>query len=236
MRALERQDQLSDDLYAVSSGPVDSALQLLSHLDASPPETAVAGGWSAIESLLTAPGDEQGNVLAADRLAALVACAWPRAELTTLAWRRIEAVDDDLSEKLKRERTNEARAELIVAEIQAGNWLKLTDPGDNTAQRRISKLLANPSAALSDVESHAAVAFRRFYRQRNLVVHGGRTGAVALRASLRTVAPLVGAGMDRIVHAHLVSGIHPLDLGARARLEIARAGSADAPPLTALLE
>lgn len=236
VRALERQDRLSEDLYAVTRGPVDSALQLLSHLDASSPETAVAGGWSAIESLLTAPGDEQGNVLAADRLAALVACAWPRAELTTLAWRRVAAVEDDLSERLKAETTNEARSALVAAEIQAGNWLKLTDPGDATAERRLIKLCANPSAVLTDVASHAAVAFRRFYRQRNLVVHGGRTGAVALRASLRTVAPLVGAGMDRIVHAHLVSGTHPLDLAARARLEIARAGSSDAPALTALLE
>jgi hypothetical protein len=89
---------------------------------------------------------------------------------------------------------------------------------------------------LTDVEAHAAVAFRRFYRQRNLVLHGGRTGAAALRASLRTVAPLVGAGMDRIVHAHLVRGSHPLDLAARARFEIARAGSRDAPSLTSLLE
>ena len=100
----------------------------------------------------------------------------------------------------------------------------------------MAKLIADPQLVLRDVESHAALAFRRFYRQRNLVLHGGRTGAVALRASLRTVAPLVGAGMDRIVHAHLIAGTHPLDLAARARLEISRAGSRDGSPLTALLE
>jgi hypothetical protein len=236
VRSLERQDRLTDDLYAIHKGPVDSALQLLSHLDASSPETAVAGGWSAIESLLTAAGDEQGNVLAADRMAALVACAWPRAELTTLAWRRIEAIDDDFSQRLKGEDTNEVRATMIASEIQAGRWLQLTDPSDDTAQRRLAKLIADPSRVMRDVEAHAAVAFRRFYRQRNLVLHGGQTGAVALRASLRTVAPLVGAGMDRIVHAHLVAATHPLDLATRARLEIARAGSQDAPGLTALLE
>lgn len=236
VRALERQDQLTVDLYAASEAPVDSALRLLSHLDASSPETAVAGGWSAIESLLSGPGDEQGNVLAADRLACLVACAWPRAELTTLAWRRIEAVEDQLSERLQAETSNEGKAAIIAAEIRAGNWLKLTDPGDETAERRLTKLMTNPATVLSDVESHATVAFRRFYRQRNLVLHGGRTSAVALRASLRTVAPLVGAGMDRIVHAQLVAGTHPLDLAARARLEIARAGSVDAPALTELLE
>ncbi len=98
------------------------------------------------------------------------------------------------------------------------------------------KLVKDPATVLSDVEAHATVAFRRFYRQRNLVLHGGQTSAVALRASLRTVAPLVGAGMDRIVHAHLVGGTHPLDLAAKARLEMARAGSQDARDLTALLE
>jgi hypothetical protein len=236
VRALERQDRLTDDLYGASKSPVDSALRLLSHLDASSPETAVAGGWSAIESLLSAPGDDEGNVLAAGRLASLVACAWPRAETTTLAWRRIEAIQDALSEQLVAAETNAAKAAIVVAEIRAGRWLQLADPGDEAAERRMSKLVGNPAAVLGDVQSHAEVAFRRFYRQRNLVLHGGRTNAVALRASLRTVAPLIGAGMDRIVHSHLVAGLHPLDLAARARLEIARAGSDDGSELAALLE
>lgn len=236
VRSLARQDRLTDNLHATHHGSIDSALQLLSHLDASPPETAVAGGWSAIESLLTARGDEQGNVVVADRMAALVACAWPRAELTTLAWRRIQAITDDLSQQLENKETNEEKARLIASEIRAGKWLQLTHASDETAERRMAKLFADPLRILRDVEAHAAVAFRRLYRQRNLVVHGGRTGAVALRASLRTVSPLVGAGMDRIVHAHLVAGTHPLDLTARALLELARAGSHDARDLTALLE
>ncbi|WP_027006090.1 hypothetical protein [Conexibacter woesei] len=236
VRAIERQDRLTDDIYDIHTSPIDSALQLLSHLDASSPEVAVAGGWSAIESLLSAPGDDQGNVLAADRMAALVACAWPRAELTTLAWRRIEQVDDELSARLESLPTNEERAALIAQEIKAERWLKLEDPSDDAAERRIKRLLHAPAIALRDVEAHAGVAFRRFYRQRNLVLHGGQTGAVALRASLRTVAPLVGAGIDRIVHAHLTSDTHPLDLSVTARLEIARAGSRDATSVTSLLE
>jgi hypothetical protein len=235
IRALARQDRLSDDLYAAASDPIFSALQLVAQLDRASPESAVSGGWSAIESLLTAPGDEDGNVMAADRLAALVACAWPRAELTTLAWNRVNAVDDEFSEELRAADTNAVRAEMIAQKISAGDWLQLTDPSDETAVRRMGQLLKKPAEVLRDVEDHAVVALRRFYRQRNLVVHGGRTGAVALRPSLRTVAPLVGAGMDRIVHAHLESRTHPLDLAARARFELARAGSSDAPALTALL-
>ena len=55
--------------------------------------------------------------------------------------------------------------------------------------------LADPNSFLRDVESHVTVGFRRLYRQRNLVIHWGKTDAVALNATLRTAAPLVGAGM-----------------------------------------
>lgn len=236
VRALERQDRLVDDLGAIASGPVDAALQLLAHLDQGPPEAAATSGWSAIESLLTAPGDEDGNVVAASRLAALVTCAWPRAELTTLAHRRIDAIDDELTTKLKAAETNREKSGLIAAEIQAGNWLKLEDRSDETSVRRLEKLFKDPAGTLGSIRGYADSAFRRLYRQRNLVAHGGRTSAVALRPSLRTVAPLVGAGMDRIVHAYLVDGIAPLDLAAQAELELQRAGSADAADVTTLLE
>ena len=100
VRALERQDRLVDNLTEIAAGPIDAALELLAHLDQGPPEAAATSGWSAIESPATAPGDEGGNVIAADRLAALVTCAWPRAELTTLAHRRIASMDDELTEGL----------------------------------------------------------------------------------------------------------------------------------------
>ncbi len=236
VRALERQDRLVDNLSAIASGPVDAALQLLAQLDQGPPEAAALSGWSAIESLLTAPGDEGGNVIAADRLAALVTCAWPRAELTTLAHRRINAVDDEFTEKLKAAETNREKSDLIAGEIQAGNWLKLKDRSDETSVRRLEQLFKDPAGTLGSVRGYAESAFRRLYRQRNLIAHGARTSAVALRPSLRTVAPLVGAGMDRIVHAYSVDQVDPLDLAARAELELQRAGSTDAADVTGLLE
>lgn len=236
VRALERQDRLVDDVNAIASGPVDAALQLLAHLDQGPPEAAATSGWSAIESLLTAPGDEGGNVVAADRLAALVTCAWSRAELTTLAHRRIAAVEDELTERLKAAATNREKSDLIAAEIRSDNWLKLEDRSDEGAVRRLEQLFKDPARTLVKVRGYAETAFRRLYRQRNLVAHGARTSAVALRPCLRTVAPLVGAGMDRIVHAYLVEQVSPLDLAARAELELQRAGSPDAADVTALLE
>ena len=42
--------------------------------------------------------------------------------------------------------------------------------------------------------------------------------------------------MDRIVHGHLVDEVAPLDLVARAELELQRAGSVDAADVTMLLE
>jgi hypothetical protein len=236
VRALEREGRVAEDVYAMVESPVDAALHLLSYLDTGPTETAVSGGWSAIESLLTAPGDEGGNVVAGDRLAVLVACAWPRAELTTLAARRIGAVHDAFTERLRTAASNRDRAELIAEAIRAGIWLQLTDPADEAAVRRVEKLLRLPNEVLPDLERYATDAFRRLYRQRNLVVHGGRTTGAALKATLRTVAPLVGAGMDRIVHAYLTDGVEPLDLVARGRLEVARAGSKDAPEVTRMLE
>jgi hypothetical protein len=79
-------------------------------------------------------------------------------------------------------------------------------------------------------------SIRRLYRQRNLVLHGGRTKAVALGPALRTAAPLIGAGMDRIVHGALVKESDPLYLAAKAEFEIARAGASGAPGLADLLE
>lgn len=80
VEALEREDELYD---AHSTGRIDAAIELLSHLQSSSPAAAVAGGWAAIEALLSEPDDRAG---AADRLAMLVACSYPRAELTALSY------------------------------------------------------------------------------------------------------------------------------------------------------
>lgn len=234
VRALERQGLLGSDLYQLHGHPIDSALQLLSHLDSSPSETAVAGGWSAVESLLTAPGDE-ANVAAADRIATIVACSWPRAELTTLAWERIKSVQDPLTFELRGMPDNRARAERVAQAILAGEPLGLREAASECAIKRMEKLFRAPRAVLLDVQGYATDAVRRLYRNRNLVLHGGQTRAVALSATLRTAAPLVGAGIDRIVHAQATRGEHPLDVAARAAIAIQVADEGER-PLTRLLE
>jgi len=79
-------------------------------------------------------------------------------------------------------------------------------------------------------------SLRRLYRQGNIVLHGGSTESVALDAALRTAAPLVGAGLDRVAHAYLADGITPLALAATAETSLALVGAQDAPPVTDLLE
>jgi hypothetical protein len=67
-------------------------------------------------------------------------------------------------------------------------------------------------------------------------MHGGTTNSIAFSAALRTAAPLVGAGLDRLTHYSLVDGTNPLQLASRARLNIDLIGGTDGRHLVDLLE
>lgn len=233
VRALEREGRL---LFLDRSGPVDDALELVSHLNSAPAPVAVTGGWSAIESLLSGSGDPD-KVVTAERFAYLVACSWARAELTTLAWARLKQESSDaLGESLAACQTNRERSQVVLDHLGSEGDLGLEAARDRLGQRRVEKLIKSPRTELQAIQRQTVASLRRLYRQRNLVVHGGQIAGEALSATLRTVAPLVGAGLDRITHAYLTKGTEALDLAARARFEVERAGSAGAPPITALLE
>jgi hypothetical protein len=234
VRALEREDAL---LRLDQDGPLDQSLELLSHLNVSPDAVAAAAGWSAVESLLSGPGDEE-KFVTADRLASLVACSWPRAELTTIAWARIHQADgpDALAEELRALATNRDRAERVFTAVVNDEDLGLTRPAERLAVKRMERLARSPRDQLLAVQRHALGSLSRLYRQRNLVLHGGQTAGFNLATALSLAAPLVGAGLDRLTHAALVDGRQSLEMAARAKLEIHRAGSPGAPRLTALLE
>ena len=229
VEALDRENQLYD---AKSTGGIHAAVELLAHLQSSSPGAAAAGGWAAIEALLSEPHDRAG---AAERLAMLVACSLPRAELTRLSYvlsrpghataQVLSAVDEN------RERCRHVANAVAKGVINLGPLV----PSDRAAIARMSELLTAPNQVLQVVREHATVAFSRLYRQRNLVLHWGKTDAVALRASLRTAAPLVGAGIDRIIHAHYVDQLSPLQLVARAKAALATVGTAAGPQCTDLL-
>lgn len=211
---------------------VDAAIELLAHLDESSPPAAIAGGWGAIEGLLADPGD---RATAADNLAALVACSFPRAELTPLSYVAAKQ-DAGIAAQMAGQTSNRDRARSMATLILNGQAPALTSPADQAAVARVSKLLNDPSRELATVKETIAEAFHRLYRQRNLILHGGRLDSVTLKASLRTVAGLAGAGIDRITHGHYVQSFRPLELVARADLSIALINQSTALSCVDLLE
>ena len=105
----------------VELGVADSAIALLAHLAHRTPrrDAAVAGGWAAVESPLRGPGD-QGAHLVAPRLASLVACSLPRAQLTTLAWRRAKRPNDRVAQEIAGLPDNSKRAAYVAEMLRAG--------------------------------------------------------------------------------------------------------------------
>jgi hypothetical protein len=100
----------------------------------------------------------------------------------------------------------------------------------------MAKLLADPRAELAAAATTFKVALRRFYRTRNIVLHGGTMRSVALHAALRTAAPLFGVGLDRMVHAALTHGEPPLMLAACAEESLRLVGGETAPSVAELLD
>ncbi|MEU5877906.1 integrase [Spirillospora sp. NPDC047279] len=224
-----------------SRSPVDDALEIASALNNGPLAAALTGGWAALESMLTEPRDpdEQGRAVAATRAAALVACSWPRAELTALSYQVREVSGDDLSERLAACRTNQERAALIEARLRGPDDLPLRRTwrmsSDIAAIHRMEDVLNEPRKVLGRVRHYVEVSFRRLYRCRNIVLHGGSVGGLALPATLRVSAPLVGAALDRITHAHLVDGVAPLMLAAKADMALQLVGDDLGPELGELI-
>jgi hypothetical protein len=232
---------VTETLYAaIGTDRLDDALEMAAPLNQGAPAPAVTGAWSAIESLLYYPGDaadrEEGRTVAAGRLAALIACSWPRAELTGLSHRHKPDTPDDLARVLQNMTTNAHRCEAVADALAAGAQLTLTKPSDVAACERMRRMLLDPRKELGDVRRVFTGAMRRFYRQRNIVAHSGHTNGVALDAALRTTAPLIGAGLDRLVHAKLSDSLEPLDLAARAENSLALVGDPLGPHVTKLLD
>ncbi|WP_229493729.1 integrase [Massilia arenae] len=214
VRELYREDRV---FSASANQSVDAALELLAHLEASSPPAAVAGGWGAIEGLLADPSDRAS---AADNLATLVTCSFPRAELTRLSY-RLASTHPEQRTELERAPTNRERCRILAQMIVDRRMPEMRSVSDQAAVARIKKLLSNPGPELQTIRDAIGESFHRLYRQRNLILHGGRLDSVALTANLRTVAKLAGAGMDRITHGHYVQNLKPLELVAKANLALA---------------
>jgi hypothetical protein len=224
IHSLQRENQLYTDRDA--SG-VDAAIALLRPLSTGTTSAAIAGAWAAIETLLCGPGDRE-RVEAADRLATIVACSFPRAELTQLSY-IVEKAGGPLAAKLSKCSTNRERSRVLAEAIASGDALSLVDPSDEAALARLKTMSSNPRVAIQDVRRYVDAAFRRLYRCRNLILHGGLLAGPIQGSCLRTTAPLVGAGIDRIAHAWFIDGTEPRRFAAKARvsLELIAAGGAN---------
>ena len=223
IHSLKRQNALFSVNAPALAGRLRSAIDLVAPLETGAPGAAVAGGWAALEAALARPGTPNNE--AARDLAVLVACSFPRAELTPLTYAYEDQADDALSRQLRSARSNLERCELMGAAIQNNESLEFDNPSDRAAVERIRGIIAEPQAVLNRVVGYVEEALLRLYRQRNMVLHAGKTDSVAMSSALRTAPPLVGAGFDRLVHDALTIGdSDPLRLVARARIELSMCG------------
>ena len=98
------------------------------------------------------------------------------------------------------------------------------------------ELLREPRETLRKVRDYVEIALNRLYRQRNLILHGGKVTGDGRAEILATVPPLVGAGLDRIAHAWFTERTSPIELAARAELGLELVGSPSGKHPTELLE
>jgi hypothetical protein len=238
---------LGDDPGSAPAGgwrrDIDDALELAAGLNHGPVTPAVAGAWAALESLLAISEDSderEGHVSAAIRAAALVACSWPRAELTALSYRVLPSKSVALDEALAACQSNRDRAQALRDHIARHGGIPLERgwrlSSDSAAVHRMMGLIDNPRPVLQDVNAYVESAFRRLYRHRNIVLHGGAPSDRSTGLALRLAAPLVGAALDRITHAAFVRKIAPLELAAQAEVALNLAGDPMGRDICALLE
>lgn len=235
-------------MYTVTAerGRLDAALELAAPLNDGSTAAAVSGAWAAAESLLfsgadqTSEKDERGRVVIATRLAKLVACSWPRAELTALSYRLDPTSDPALHDRLNQAHANQERAAVLEQALRAGTTVTPAQSSraasDTRALERMRQLVADPAPLLREVALVCERSFRRLYRSRNVIAHAGATSALAHTATLRVSAPLLGAALDRIAHAYLVKQVDPLVLAAQAENSLELVGDSLGRPLTELLE
>ncbi|MEV4349116.1 hypothetical protein AB0J83_32060 [Actinoplanes sp. NPDC049596] len=209
------------------SAEVSSALELLEPLDLGTPAAAVAGSWAAIEALFVGPGDGRNRVTAATRMARIVACSYVRAELTTLANAYSVECDDALAGEIRRLQENIDRARTFEDALKTGRISTFSRTRHRLALHRMQSLIAEPADILPKIVCQLEDSFRRLYRQKNLILHAGDLTSIALAGTLRTTAPLVGAGIDRIVHASAVGAASPLQVAATAEVNLERVVEGD---------
>jgi len=149
-----------------------------------------------------------------------------------------ENADDALAQAISESQTNYAKVQHVEAHLRAGHRLSLSESSYIAAQDRMVAIISDPGTQLGEIKDYVTESLRRLYNQRNTVAHAGSLRSAALSATIRTTLSLVGAGLDRIVHAQLESDgeLQPLSLVARAETELRLVGTPGGRTLSSLLE
>ncbi|ODQ84146.1 integrase [Dietzia alimentaria] len=198
---------------------ITNTLALVQPLRTAAPHIAVMSGWSAIESLMVGPSDAQ-DVIAASRFSLIVAASMVRAELSWLSRTYVDTHDDAAAEEMRGCEKNIDRARLFQMHASANPQIDLQKPVDNLALERIRPALIDPRREVEKISGILTREFTRLYRKRNMIVHGGHTQESNLHSISETLAPLIGAGIDRVVHVGLTYNVPPIELSAVAESRV----------------
>ncbi|MEX3739563.1 integrase [Mycolicibacterium porcinum] len=196
-----------------------NTLALVEPLQTAAPHIAVMSGWSAIESLLVGPADQE-DIVAAKRFSLIIAASLMRAEFTSLAKAYMADNDDADAQALARCETNIELAKRFQLLAFARPDLTLAEVTDNLALQRVRLALQNPGPVITNIAEILTREFTRLYRKRNMVVHGGQIRGANLHSISDTLTPLIGAGIDRVVNAELQFGVPPIELSAMAEARV----------------
>ena len=216
LAAFDRLGRLQD---LTTADYLANTLALVEPLQTAAPHIAVMSGWSAIESLLVGPADRE-DIVAARRFSLIIAASLMRAEFTWLAKTYIAENDDVDAQALDGCESNIERAKLFQMLAFTRPDLNLTNVTDNLALQRVRPALQNPRQEITNIADILTLEFTRLYRKRNMVVHGGQIHGANLHSISETLTPLIGAGIDRIVHAELQFGVPPIELSAIAEARV----------------
>lgn len=198
---------------------ITNTLALVQPLRTAAPHIAVMSGWSAIESLMVGPSDSQ-DIIAARRFSLIVAASMVRAELSWLSQTYVDTHDDAIAEEMRNCEKNIDRARLFQTYVLAAPEIDLYKPVDKLALERIRPALLDPRQEVEKISGILTREFTRLYRKRNMIVHSGHTQKSNLHSISETLAPLIGAGIDRVVHVGLSYGVPPIELSAVAESRV----------------
>lgn len=216
LASFDRLDRLQD---LTTADYLANTLSLVEPLQTAAPHIAVISGWSAIESLLVGPADDEG-IIATSRFSLIIAASLMRAEFTWLAKTYIAENDDEDAQALGGCPSNIERAKLFQMLAFTRPELTLTNVTDNLALQRVRPALQNPRQQITKIAEILTREFTRLYRKRNMIVHGGQIRGANLHSISETLTPLIGAGIDRIVHAELQFDVLPIELSAIAEARV----------------